>query len=957
MADTPQNQGPSAGRERPIVNTGTLGNVAVGINADVSKLGKVKGVLKDIRKEVDDLKKSFKDMADAANMAGAAMPGGPSTSRPSKSGNVANIAVGTDSQGTAAHIKGRFSGGQRHLATGVASGIVTSARGAGMKAAASVGMKAMVGSAGGPVGLAASFAPEIIGAIGNLMGGVADKINEIGDKMDARIERGRQYALPASQNNLILQQRYGMSESGKGGVIDAFRKPLMDYKLGAGGITDILDFRLSTGMTMDKTSLAQMGRSVEALRASSGFTMSTQDVLAQQKSLMGPETANRMFFMLGTGPYGLGGKDVDPMTMRQQIVRNMGLTNQRSIQDAMKMGSTVRARMADAGIADESTQTSILEYAMQNAQFQNKGGKGFYDPSSKDDRSKLIGTIRTRGTDIEDNFALQSEETDREKVRREEEFMSRQIDDMSREEKYRQDVVRLLQKIDTSLQYAYKARQGYMGAFTKGTQTLFTGFLRGGGDLLSGMAGIFGDGPADEPSSAGVKVSGSQRNSNGADDSNISIPLGGTNQKITLTQLKSRSDFQQMHPRMKDRLLNVFRANPAVGWGGGVRSSSAQKAMFESRYRRTSNPTAADGSNNIFWDGDYWEHVSGYAAAPPGMSMHEIGLAADLAGDLNWLTQHAHEFGLQHFANVNNEPHHVQPSELPKSRRKYESQGAPWGTDGNFSSNREGEPSGEPSDEDVTGDRSSGSPFSLFSDTSTFTGYVRSLMGQSGSPSSTGDAYDYSTVAGSMSIESVAKLAHLAGFRGQALISAVAIAGRESGYRPKAHRTDTDKSKLSGDLGLWQINYANLTNSFMAKIGAKSRADLFNPVTNARAAWELSSGGTNWTPWGYTPGVGWSADGNPLAGTNIQAATQAVQNANLGDPVNFQSQVLRPVKRDTGVQSSSPSSVNYNSSPTINVSPVINFNGLPERNDLREIARTVTQIMKEEVNKYEMRTA
>lgn len=953
MADIPENQGPSAGRERPIVNTGTVGDVSVGIKADTSKLAGVKTVLRDIRKEVDELKKSFSSMAEEAAKATAAMPGGATSGKPTKSGNIAGIPVGTNSPGSSPLNKA--------ASAGLTAGISSYMSGAGFKAAAGVGMKAAMGSAGGPAGMALMAAPAILKGVGDALTGFANKVDEMGAKMDARIERGRQYALPASQNNLVLQQRYGMGESGKGGVIDAFRKPLMDYKLGAGGITDILDFRLSTGMTMDKTSLAQMGRSVEALRASSGFTMSTADVLAQQKSMMGPETANRMFFMLGTGPYGLGGQDVDPMKMRQQIIRNMGLTNQRTIQDAMKMGSTVRARMADAGIQDESTQTSILEYAMQNAQFQNKGGQGFYDPASKDDRKRLLGTIRTRGTDIEDNFALQSEETDREKVRREEEFMSRQIDDMSREEKYRQDVVRLLQKIDTGLQYAYKARQGYMGAVTSGAQGLFTGFLKAGGNFFSSVGGVLGDGPVDEPSASGVTVSSSQRNSSGANDATTAIPLGGTNKKITLNQLKGRSDFKQMHPRMQERLLNVFRANPDVGWNGGVRSGTSQKQMFESRYRRTTEQYGADGKKNIFWDGSYWEHHTGFAAAPPGMSMHEIGLAADLTGDLNWLTQHAHEFGLQHFADVNNEPHHVQPAELPKSRRKYEEQGAPWGTDGKFQDPGEGTV-----DENLTGHAGQSYGLGLFGDSSTFVGYVRNLLVSSGamSPSEATSAMSTSLsgqepkpVNGALSIEDVARIAHGAGFRGQSLITAVAIAGRESSYKPRAHRTDTNPAKLSGDLGLWQINYSNLTESFMASIGAKSRNDLFNPKINARAAYALSAGGTKWSPWGYTPGKGWTEDGDPLAGTNIQAATQAVQSAGLGDPVDFPSMSVRPHRSDRSSRPAPPTSVNYNSSPTINVSPIINFNGVPERNDLREIARTVTQIMQDEVNKYEMRTA
>ncbi|GAG31277.1 unnamed protein product, partial [marine sediment metagenome] len=38
-----------------------------------------------------------------------------------------------------------------------------------------------------------------------------------------------------------------------------------------------------------------------------------------------------------------------------------------------------------------------------------------------------------------------------------------------------------------------------------------------------------------------------------------------------------------------------------------------------------------------------------------------------------------------------------------------------------------------------------------------------------------------------------------AGISGEALAKLVAIAGRESGYKTDAHRTDSDPAKLSGD--------------------------------------------------------------------------------------------------------------------------------------------------------------
>ena len=135
--------------------------------------------------------------------------------------------------------------------------------------------------------------------------------------------------------------------------------------------------------------------------------------------------------------------------------------------------------------------------------------------------------------------------------------------------------------------------------------------------------------------------------------------------------------------------------------------------------------------------------------------------------------------------------------------------------------------------------------------------------------------YNPDPSAGAIPPEEVARYLYEAGFRGEALLKMVAIGWRESRWRPTAHRSDRPKSELSGDLGLFQVNYTwfrnadgTLKQDFLNAIGAASPADLFKPNIAAQAAWLISRGGTSFGAWSVSsePGVGWSADGDPMNG-------------------------------------------------------------------------------------------
>lgn len=90
-----------------------------------------------------------------------------------------------------------------------------------------------------------------------------------------------------------------------------------------------------------------------------------------------------------------------------------------------------------------------------------------------------------------------------------------------------------------------------------------------------------------------------------------------------------------------------------------------------------------------------------------------------------------------------------------------------------------------------------------------------------------------------------------AGFKGKALRTAYAIAMRESGGRPEAFNGNTGTGDRSW--GLFQINTLGPLKSRVQQYGLQSEQDLLDPLNNARAAFQLSKGGTDFGAWGLGP--------------------------------------------------------------------------------------------------------
>lgn len=119
-----------------------------------------------------------------------------------------------------------------------------------------------------------------------------------------------------------------------------------------------------------------------------------------------------------------------------------------------------------------------------------------------------------------------------------------------------------------------------------------------------------------------------------------------------------------------------------------------------------------------------------------------------------------------------------------------------------------------------------------------------------------------------LSAAQIAQYAAGAGFKGDALRNAVAVALAESGGETTAVGVNSDKWR-SRDRGLWQINshwHPEVTDALA-----------FNPATCARAAYRISSGGTNWSPWStWKNGAAQTQMARAQIGVNQAAGSGAV---------------------------------------------------------------------------------
>ena len=783
----------------------------------------------------------------------------------------------------------------------------------------------------GPGGNGGGTAPVAGGFRGQTGAAALQLLNAGIQALDNRITNNYQRSLGADKLGVYYQQNKGITNNQ---YYHQMREPLQNQRLGYGGIDTLLSLQASTGIEASK----QAG-GIAGLRAVSGYSYSTGDMANMVNTLGSAQVNNRMTMMLGTGIYGVGGQQRGIDQVIKDITKNSGLTNAGVLKGARQSGSVTRTRLESMGVPPDMIDM-VLDYADSNVAYQKKGGKGMYDPSNKAQR-KMMG--------IEDNFATQAEETARVKEGRDENFYKRQADNYATMEEGLQKVTKALGAFEDKLSGIVGA-----GVSTKG------GMIRKGlGALAFGVGAANALTPFGAPlmMMGGTLMTGDPMPEDKKQKSGVSVPLGYSKpaNRVPLSQVATASTFAPMNTTFKNRLLKMFAENPNVGIGEGIRSEGTQKQLFLSRYTKVTDGSEGDAE----WNGEQYKHTSGAPAAPPGKSMHEIGLAADLVGDLDWVQKNASRFGLKTFGDVNGEPWHIQPAELPNSRWEYEKSGSKWGAPPGTSKGGSGSDTGAY----IIGDKYVGKSGSGGAGTySTFQGMSLSqqisaisaenqqaMGGASGSGSSSVQAQSTGRTssstpqasgtppAGAMDPVALATLMYKRGFRGQHLLNMMAIAGRESAWKPGAYNgVGVDRS-----YGLFQINMkGRLEADRLKKFNIQSKEDLYDPANNVKGAWILGGGPSeNYVPWKTSEGHMAKTD-SWMQKAKVAARTAGVDR---GDPMPS-----GPTRSAPNVQ------VQGGTNVTIAPNIYVTSSGSTQQ-DARKMAQEIAQIMERELRKELLR--
>ena len=108
-----------------------------------------------------------------------------------------------------------------------------------------------------------------------------------------------------------------------------------------------------------------------------------------------------------------------------------------------------------------------------------------------------------------------------------------------------------------------------------------------------------------------------------------------------------------------------------------------------------------------------------------------------------------------------------------------------------------------------------------------------------------------------LSDQQIAQYAYNAGFRGDSLNTAVAVALAESHGNPSnIGDVGLQNGTWGPSVGLWQIRSLNPGHGTAAEQALRNQQDNLDPATNAQHAYAISQQGTNFGPWStYTNGA------------------------------------------------------------------------------------------------------
>ena len=810
----------------------------------------------------------------------------------------------------------------------------------------------------GNVGRKISGQPGTAGAISGYatLGQAAFKGIQAGvNAIDARVDANKGYAMSADRMSVLFQQTTGMSQSE---VRNTIRQPLTNYRLGADGINTLMSLQARTGL-----SAKNQASSVEAMRTIGGYGYSAQQASGAIESMASPDVVNKMFMMTGTSMYGIGGKENTGMGVIKDLTKRLGLTNEELLKGGMQKGSNVRQRLEMSGIG-EGLQDQVLQYAQSNVQFQQKGGKGMYDPSKVADR-KLMG--------IEDNYATQIEETGRVQTKRDENMYGRQADNYAQLEKNTQRLTEVFGKLEDVLSPLVGARTSMRNNIFAKALPLLGGIIGGvAGSIIPGAGTAAGAALGYGLGSAGATILGDPKTG------------GSSPGKIAETHKTGSSKsakLQEAKPVLREPLTRLLNDRPGIGIGGILRSPEQQKAMFLQRHVKT------DEKTDTYYDGSYWKLLPGQAmAAPPGLSYHEIGLAADLTfaskADEEWLKANASKYGLDEFSR-HGEVWHVQSTAYPASRKQYEEKGASFGTNtsadtkyipGTRGSVLETGPINY-SDGDIDkqaqviqsmsisasmADFATKGSGGLASD-STGTGTASrgtSSTGRSGGL--TGAPSNKTLPPGAMDPNAIADILKRRGFPDDAIWKMIAISHRESRWIPSVHNVNPKTGDDS--YGLFQINMRGDTGKGRRKDWASwltSDKGLLDPKNNIHAARLIFGGGNldHWIPYGKKSGNTWKSG---LLDEGINTGKQIAKDRGypiLGDPM------VRPYNAPQQIgsqRSSAPTSTGTTTQPVnvFNVNPTINLSTTGNAQvDMDKIAKEITKVLERQVRLTAMRNS